>query len=53
MYRLRRCRICNHMVNVHKKGTRYVIRNPCEHMDVEGKSFTERELKDLVKGGGL
>jgi len=51
MYKVRRCRICNHMVNVHKKGNRYIIRKPCEHTDVGDKQLTEKELHNLVKGG--
>lgn len=53
MYRVRRCKICNHTVNVHKKGNKYVVRSPCEHMDVEGKLLTEKEVRDLVKSGGF
>lgn len=51
MYKLRRCRICNHVVNVHKKRSRYVVRNPCEHMNVKDKLLTEKELREIVKGG--
>ena len=41
------------MVNIHKKGSKYSVRNPCEHMDVEGKLLTEKELREIVKGGGF
>jgi len=32
MYQIKRCRECRKMVHVHKKGSRFVLKNKCEHM---------------------
>ena len=52
MYKMKRCKICNKIVNVHKIHSRYVVRNGCEHMEkIDGKPITDRELREYAKGG--
>ncbi len=48
-YYVKRCNVCNHPVHIHKKGSRYIIKDVCEHLeDKREVHITQSELKKYV-----
>lgn len=50
-YKILKCKICNHLVHVHKKGSKYLIKNACEHIKVDG-TISERDFHKYFHRGG-
>jgi len=49
VYQIKRCKQCNHHVHIHKKGSRFIIKNVCEHLqDKQEVHMTEKELRNYV-----
>ena len=49
-YRIMKCKICEHPVHAHRKGSRYVLKNLCEHIKVD-TSISERDFYKYFKRG--
>lgn len=47
MYRIRRCKVCNHEVHAHKKSGKFIIKDACEHIDAS-KKYTEATLREIT-----
>ena len=47
-YTIKRCPICNQIINVHKRGTRFTLKNCCEHID-PSIDYTYQKLKDAFR----
>jgi len=47
MYQIKKCRICNKHVHVHKKHHHFVVKDCCEHIDSE-KSYSQHEIDKIT-----
>jgi len=49
-YQIRRCKICNQEIHVHKKASHYELSNACEHIpETMIKNIREHDIKELLK----
>ena len=47
MYYVKKCKQCNQLIHQHKSGSRYILKNCCEHIaqNHQNTPLYEREIK--------